>query len=62
MDVREVIQTQLDNWQYDFVMTNKLAGKDPASGTVKILDLKYKLNGKTYTKKIRESGTVSFVD
>ena len=62
MDVREVIQTQLDNWQYDFVMTNKLAGKAPASGTVKILDLKYKLNGKTYTKKIRESGTVSFVD
>ena len=32
-------------------MTNKLAGKDPAGGTVKVLDLKYKLNGKTYPKK-----------
>ena len=60
MDVRKVIQKQLDDWQYDFSMTNKLAGKDPAGGTVKVLDLKYKLNGKTYSKKIRENGTVSF--
>ena len=51
MDVRKVIQKQLDDWQYDFSMTNKLAGKDPAGGTVKVLDLKYKLNGKTYSKK-----------
>ena len=43
-------------------MTNKLAGKDPAGGTVKVLDLKYKLNGKTYKKKIRENGNVSFID
>jgi hypothetical protein len=47
---------------YDFAMTNKLAGKDPAGGIVKVLDLKYKLNGKTYAKKIRENGTVSFVE
>ena len=39
MDVRKVIQKQLDDWQYDFSMTNKLAGKDPAGGTVKVLDL-----------------------
>ena len=60
MDVRKVIQKQLDDWQYDFSMTNQLAGKDPAGGTPKVLDLKYKLNGKTYSKKIRENGTVSF--
>ncbi len=60
MDVRKVIQKQLDDWQYNFSMTNKLAGKDPAGGTVKILDLKYKLNGQTFSKKIRENETVSF--
>ena len=27
MDVRKVIQRQLDDWQYDFSITNKLAGK-----------------------------------
>ena len=62
MDVRGVIQNQLDNWQYDFAMTNKLAGKDPGGGTVKVLDLEYKLNGKTYSKKIRENGNISFWD
>ena len=62
IDVRKALQKQLDSWQYDFVMTNKLAGKDPAGGTVKVLDLKYKLNGKTYKKKIRENGNVSFID
>jgi hypothetical protein len=46
--------------QYDFAMSNKLAGKDPAGGVVKVLNLKYKLNGKMYTKKVRENGTVSF--
>ncbi len=62
MDVRKVIQKQLDDFQYDFAMTNKLAGKDPAGGTVKVLDLKYKLDGKIYSKKIRENQTVSFID
>ena len=62
MDVRKVIQKQLDDFQYDFAMTNKLAGKDPAGGTVKVLDLKYKLAGKIYSKKIRENQTVSFID
>ena len=62
MDVRKVIQKQLDSMLYDFAMTNKLAGKDPAGGIVKVLDLKYKLNGKTYAKKIRENGIVSFTD
>ena len=48
--------------QYDFGITNKLAGKDPAGGVVKTLNLKYKLNGKSYSKKIRENGVVSFND
>tara|TARA_B100001027_G_scaffold206288_1_gene169735 strand:- start:14215 stop:14346 length:132 start_codon:yes stop_codon:yes gene_type:complete len=43
-------------------MINKLAGKYRAGYTVTVLDLKYKLNGKTYSKKIRENRTVSFVD
>ena len=62
LDVKDKIQKQLDEMQYDFTMTNKLAGKDPAGGMVKTLDLKYKLNGKIYSKKIRENGTVSFIE
>mgnify|MGYP001452287562 FL=1 len=62
MDVRKVIQKQLDGMLYDFAMSNKLAGKDPAGGVVKVLNLKYKLNGKVYSKKVRENQTFSFVD
>jgi putative heme-binding domain-containing protein len=62
MDVRKVIQKQLDGMQYDFAMSNKLAGKDPAGGVVKVLNLKYKLNGKVYSKKIRENQAFSFSD
>jgi hypothetical protein len=62
MDVRKVIQKQIDGMLYDFAMSNKLAGKDPAGGIVKVLNLKYKLNGKVYSKKVRENQTFSFVD
>ena len=60
MDIKSKIQKELDRMQYDFSVTNILAGKDPAGGVVKTLNLKYKLNGKTYSKKIRENGVVSF--
>ena len=62
MDVKKVIQKQLDAWQYDFAMTNKLAGKDPAGGVFKVLLLTYNHKGKTVTKKIKENGVVSFYE
>ncbi len=62
MDVRKVIQKQLDAWQYDFAITNKLAGRDPAGGIFKVLHLTYKQKGKTITKKIKENGIVSFYE
>jgi hypothetical protein len=62
MDVKKVIQKQLDAWQYDFAMTNKLAGKDPAGGVFKVLVLSYKHKGETVTKKIKENGVVSFYE
>jgi putative heme-binding domain-containing protein len=62
MDVKSVIQKKLDSMNYDFEMTNNLAGKDPAGGVVKTLDLEYKLDGKIIKKKIRENQLVSFVN
>ena len=43
-------------------MTNQVAGRDPAPGTVKILELKYKLDGKTFERTIRENDVVPFLD
>ncbi|MFT5121894.1 MAG: putative heme-binding domain-containing protein [Kiritimatiellia bacterium] len=60
MDVLKKIQSQLDAWKYDFEMSNTLAGKDPASGVVKVLELKYSYNGKVVSKKVKENGTVYF--
>jgi len=44
------------------VITNTLAGRDPAGGIKKVLLLKYKFNGKTFSKKIKENGLVSFYE
>jgi putative heme-binding domain-containing protein len=60
MDVKKQLQGKLNGWEYDVAITNALAGKDPASGVVKVLELSYKLNGKTIRKTIKENETLYF--
>ncbi len=62
MDVSKKIQQYFDARDYEFEISNSFAGRDPAGGTVKVLILKYKFNGKTISKKIREGGLVSFYE
>ena len=58
MDMKKAIQRQFDNRDYEIEASNSAAGRDPASGIVKVLELTYKLNGKTITKTIPENGTL----
>jgi putative heme-binding domain-containing protein len=60
-DVRQIIQKLLDSRDYDFAMTNNVAGVDPAPGIKKILHLKYKIDGKLVEKKVPENGQVPFM-
>ena len=60
MDVSKIVKQRLASRDYDFEMTNAVAGRDPAGGIVKVLELKYKLDGKVYEKTVRENGTVPF--
>ena len=60
MDVKAIIQKRLNARDYDFAMSNQLAGKDPAPGVVKTLKLTYKLNGKTITKSVSENAKIPF--
>jgi hypothetical protein len=62
MGVQSIIQNKINQREYEFVMNNQVAGADPANGVVKFLELSYKLNGKTYTKKVRENQILSFID
>jgi putative heme-binding domain-containing protein len=62
MDVSHTIKQYLDAREYEFEMTNGVAGGDPAPGTPKVLMLKYKFNGKAISKQIPENGTVSFYE
>ena len=62
MDVSKKIQQYFDAREYEFEISNTFAGRDPAAGTVKVLLLQYKFNGKTISKKIREGGLVSFYE
>ena len=58
MDVRKVLQQQLDLRDYNFAISNELVGRDPAPGIVKTLKLKYTLDGKTITKTVKENKTI----
>jgi hypothetical protein len=62
MDVSAALNKQIKDLEYVFPMTNNLAGKDPANGIKKTLELTYKLDGKTFSKKIGEGQNVSFLD
>ena len=62
MDISSIFKRQIKEYEYVFPMTNELAGKDPANGVKKTLELTYKLDGKTYSKKIGEGQNVSFID
>jgi hypothetical protein len=62
MGVQSIIQNKINQREYEFVMNNQIAGADPANGVVKVLELSYKLDGKTFTKKVRENQIVSFRD
>jgi putative heme-binding domain-containing protein len=62
MDLKKRIQKSIDEFEYDFQVSNNYAGKDPAPGVVKVLQLTYKINGKTVTKTYGENGTVDFQD
>ena len=46
LDLRGKLQEMVDRGEYSFEMNNEIAGRDPAYGTVKSLELEYRLNGK----------------
>ena len=62
MDLSKTIKQYMDAREYEFNITNTFAGKDPAPGIKKVLLLKYKFNGKTFSKTIRENGLVTFYE
>ena len=58
--MKKIIQNRINKRDYDFKVGNDLAGKDPAPGVVKVLVIKYKLNGKEFTKTIGENATIKW--
>jgi len=60
MDVLKKLKQLVSKRDYNFTMSNTIAGKDPAPGTPKVLIIKYKLNGKEKTKKVKENSSVSW--
>lgn len=62
MDVRQALRQRFELREYDFAMTNDVAGKDPAPGTMKVLLLKYKLDDKLFEKEVPENGELPILD
>ena len=60
IDVSKKLQRMADTGQYRFKASNDLAGKDPARGTEKQLQLSYDLNGQEITRSIDENETYAF--
>jgi putative heme-binding domain-containing protein len=58
VDVTKILQRRLDSFDYDFTITNDVAGKDPAPGIVKNLVIRYSIQGKTVTKTVGENNTI----
>ena len=62
VDVSKTVKQHLAARDYDFVITNELAGKDPAPRVAKVLVLKYTLDGKTIERTIKAGEAASFAD
>ena len=59
-DVRKIIQQHLDARDYEFNITNKVAGGD-RTGREESALLKYKMDGKLMEKKVAENSAVPFL-
>jgi hypothetical protein len=54
LDLCSKLQEMVDKGEYSFEMNNEFAGRDPADGTVKALELEYRLNGKKISSSLGE--------
>lgn len=61
IDVTAKLQRLVDAKKFHVKADNELAGRDPAFGTVKVLQLTYKKNGKPVIKTVKENEWIGFV-
>jgi|TARA_B110000495_G_scaffold107036_1_gene92475 putative heme-binding domain-containing protein len=60
LDVLKRVQQLISKRDYQFVVSNAIAGKDPAPGIVKVLEITYEFNGKKRTKTIKEMRKIAW--
>jgi len=60
MDLTEKIAALVAYGKYDFKITNQFAGRDPAPGIAKTLELEYTVNGRLERQTLRERDDVYF--